>query len=235
MEPNHFRSDAEVSLDVARVLTGHPPLQGVPITAQVRDGRLTMSGTLPTWKHARDACRLAHTVAGVVEVRDELLVEPSEADRRTDRELALAAREALRDNLLVSGDILVTVADGVVTLEGTVPYASQRYDAEVALERLAGLRGVIDRVRVAAAEHVDLTAARDVVIQALKKHAAADGLGLTLEEREGTLRVAGTLDSAEEKGCVLRALRGLAGVRHVVDEIRIGSPSSSSSRHSPAR
>jgi len=222
MEPNRCRNDEQVSHDVVRALTGHPPLQGMPITTLVRDGCVTLSGALPSWKHARDACRLAHTVEGVVQLRNELVVEP--AERRTDQELAVAAGAALRDNLLVSHDIRVTAKDGIVTLEGTVPYASQRYDAEVALERLAGLRGVVDLVSVITRGQVDLTAARDLVIQALKRHAASDGLALALEERDGTLTVSGLLDSADERSCVLEALRGVPGVRHLVDEIRVASP-----------
>jgi|GEM_PF-3283788 len=230
MQPNRSRQDAEVAGDVARVLAGHPPLQGLPIKAQVRDGRVTMSGTLPTWKQARDACRLARTVDGVLELKDELRVEPAQAERKTDQQLALEVREALRSNLLVSTDVLVTVKDGIVSLVGTVPYASQRYDAEVAIERLSGLRGVVDLLRVVTPGHVDLTAVRDVAIQALKKHATSDVLGLVFDEQEGTLRVAGSLDSAEEKACVLTALRSVAGVRLLVDEIRIASSSQSRAR-----
>ena len=225
MQQNNSTNDTDISDGVTRALEGHPPLQGLPIEAKVRQGCVTMSGTVRSWKQARDACRLAHTVEGVLQLRNNLVVEPSPAELRTDRELAVAAADAIRSNLLVSNDIRAAVKDGVITLEGTVRYDSERYDAEVALERLSGVRGVVNLVRVAAPAHIDLAAARAAAVEALKRHAASDGLGLALEQRGDDLRVSGWLDSAEEKRCVLIALRCTAGVRQLIDEIHVGSPS----------
>jgi len=225
MSPDRARSQEDVLRDVARALEGHLPLRELPIAMRIHEGSVTMSGRVRSWKQARDAGRLALTVAGVAEVRNELVVDPSDADRRSDQELAAAASDAIRTNLLVRTDIQTTVEDGVVTLQGVVPYASQRYDAEVAMERLSGLRGVVNLVRVAPPGHVDLTVARETATLALKRHATADALGLTFAERDGTLEVSGVLDSSEEKTCVLSALRDVAGVRQVLDEIRIVSPS----------
>jgi len=226
MSADRCKSDGEVARDVTNVLNAHAALRDLPITTEVHEGCVTISGTVRTWKDARDACRLARTVDGVVRSRSDLVVDPVPAERRTDQELALAASDAIRDNLLIRADIRVTAKDGVVTLEGTVPYPSQRYDAEAALERVRGLRGVVNLVCVAAPDHVDLGAARQLALQALQRHATADGLGLVFEERDGTLHVSGVLDSAEEKSCVLAVLRTLAGVHHLVDEIRISAPHS---------
>jgi len=229
MPGNDVDSDADISRGVTRALASHPPLQGIPIETNVREGCVTMSGTVATWKQARDAARLARAVGGVLQLRSNLVVEPSQAERRSDRELAAGAADAIRNNLLVSNDIRATAEDGVITLEGTVRYDSERYDAEVALERLSGVRGVVNRVRVAIPAQIDLTAARAVAVEALKRHAASDGRALAFEERAGTLRVSGWLDGAEEKECVLSALRGIAGARQLIDDIRVGSPSATAS------
>src|SRR3569623_1510911 len=148
MSADRCKSDGEVARDVTNVLNAHAALRALPITTEVLEGCVTISGTVRTWKDARDACRLARTVDGVVRSRRDLVVDPVPAERRTDQELALAASDAIRDNLLIRADIRVTAKDGVVTLEGTVPYPSQRYAAAAALERVRGLRGVVTLVGV---------------------------------------------------------------------------------------
>ena len=53
-----------------------------------------------------------------------------------------------------------TVSHGTVTLEGKVAYWTQRLDAERAIERLAGVKCVINRIEVKPREHVNVEEAR---------------------------------------------------------------------------
>ena len=70
---------------------------------------------------------------------------------RTDSEIARAVRLAIGGDVLVPSDqIHLTVANGLVTLEGEVDYYSERADAERAIAHLPGVRGVTNKIQVCA-------------------------------------------------------------------------------------
>jgi osmotically-inducible protein OsmY len=73
-----------------------------------------------------------------------------DATMKVDAEMARAAQSALDGRMLMPPDqpIRLEVSEGTVTLTGTVPYWSQRYDAERAIETLAGVRRVVNRIEV---------------------------------------------------------------------------------------
>ena len=224
------RSDDEIALDVARELARHQGLIGTTITPVVRAGHVTLSGTVGAWRQACDAVRAARLVKGVADVRELLVVEPPEHERMSDEELAAAAAEAL-DCACMSvprGGLRVSIDGGVATLEGNVGYISQRYDAEHTVERLRGLKRVINLIRVAPQQNIDLEQARMVVTNALRGHALRDSLGIALTVSGVALRVQGELDSSQEKQDVLAAVQSIPGVREVIDELTLrcdpGSP-----------
>lgn len=225
MNLQHHGTDEEIARELARALAQHPALAGATITPLVKEGHVTLSGTVRAWQQVCDASRAARLVKGVQTVTDTLGVEPPENERRTDAELASAAIEALNSACMVfpRADVRVSAARGVVTLEGTVPYVSQRYDAEQTVERLRGLRGLINLIRVAPIQYIDLEQARIVVINALRRHALQDSLGIGLSAAGATLRLQGELDSPQEKTDVLAAARSIPGVEQLVDELVIRS------------
>jgi len=73
---------------------------------------------------------------------------------KADAELARAAQKALDGRLLMPPDqpIRLEISEGTITLAGTVPCWSQRYDAERAIEVLAGVKRVVNRIEVRPAE-----------------------------------------------------------------------------------
>ena len=52
------------------------------------------------------------------------------------------------DPRIAADDIAVTVQDGIVTLRGTVPSFNQKWEAEDAVKRVRGVRGIADELTV---------------------------------------------------------------------------------------
>jgi CBS domain-containing protein/osmotically-inducible protein OsmY len=139
--------DPDIRQDVLCELAWDARVSAKDIGVLVNHGVVTLMGTVESWAAARAAERAAHRVAGVLDVANDLAVKLPEDERRTDAELAQAVRHALeRDVGRAGAEIASTVSNGIVTLEGTVPLAAQRGDAEAAVSHLKGVRRVVDRV-----------------------------------------------------------------------------------------
>jgi osmotically-inducible protein OsmY len=68
---------------------------------------------------------------------------------RTDSDIAAAAVHALNWNSTIpQGKVLVTVDNGWVTLKGDVEWQYERQEAECAVRRLLGVKGVSNLIRV---------------------------------------------------------------------------------------
>jgi osmotically-inducible protein OsmY len=145
--PHHVRTDTELARVVAAALehTAHLPVRS--IHAAVNAGWVTLDGSVP-WHYQR--CAAGDTVlrlAGVRGVSNNITVAPAEplaADAATRIENALRRSAALDCK-----SIIVLVADGQITLRGTVRSWAECRDAERAAWSAPGVRAVINRLSIA--------------------------------------------------------------------------------------
>jgi osmotically-inducible protein OsmY len=124
------------------------------------------------------------------------------------------------DNVPETG-IMSTVSRGWVTLEGTVDYYSQRFEAERALLRLSGVSGVTNNIDVVERE-VSSDALRDAIREALARSAERESRGIEVALHEGIVTLTGTVDSGRDKRAVLDAVAHADGVRAIEDGLRVG-------------
>ena len=107
---------------------------------------------------------------------------------RTDSDIALAAENALRWDVLVPKDqIKVTLDHGLLTLEGEVERQFQKTAAEQAVSRLTGVIGVNNLItikpKVAPTQiqtKIEAALVRDVALDAENIRVEADGSTVTL-------------------------------------------------------
>jgi osmotically-inducible protein OsmY len=112
-----------------------------------------------------------------------------------------------------------TVADGWVTLEGTVDRSSQRTDAERAVRNLTGVRAVVNKIAVTAAQPV-AGDVRKSIEQALERRAEREAKRIQVDVREGIVTLTGSVHSWAERKSVVAAARFTPGVRNVEDHLR---------------
>src|SRR5688572_13498947 len=128
------RTDAEIQQDVLRELKCDPRVEETEVGVEVDEGVVTLSGTVDSWGKRLAAEEAAHRVWGVLDVANDVAINPPGAGGRTDTEIAHAVREALEWNVFVAHERLTsTVSDGVITLMGQVDTHAQREDAERAV------------------------------------------------------------------------------------------------------
>src|SRR5208337_2108797 len=143
-----MKSDRELQLDVLEELRWEPGVNATDIGATVKDGVVTLQGTVDSFAEKWAAEKAVKRLPGVKALAVELEVTLPGSSERTDADLARAAENALEWDTSVPEGIKVTVEKGFLTLEGQVDWAYQKSSAERAVQYLMGVSGVDNEITI---------------------------------------------------------------------------------------
>jgi len=215
------RSDRELTQQVLSELRWDSRLACTDISVAVNEAVATLTGSVSSYARKVAAQEAAHRVAGVLDVANDIMVEPIKLFARTDTEIASAVRNALEWDALVPNEVITsTVSDGWVTLEGNVKYWREREDAERAILRLAGVVGVINNITIRK-QTVDPKELREQIEYALERRADREAERLRVDVHDGAVDLWGRVHSWQEKRAVLGSISHAPGVSRVVDHLRV--------------
>jgi osmotically-inducible protein OsmY len=215
------KTDTQIQQDVLRELRWDRRVAETEVGVAVREGIVALSGTVDSFAKKLAAREAAHRVAGVLDVADDVEVKLPGVFTRTDTDLARAVRNALEwDVFIPDTQIRSTVANGWVTLDGTVDSLLDRDDAERAVRRLQGVRGVIDNI-VVNAPKVDPARIRKSIEETLERRADREADRIDVRVIEGKVTLEGRVHSFPEKEAILGTVRNASGVKAVNDNLRI--------------
>jgi len=215
------KTDPQIQQDVLRELRWDRRVAETEVGVTVREGIVALSGTVDSFAKKLAAREAAHRVAGVLDVADDVEVKLPGVFTRTDADLARAVRNALEwDVFIPDTKIRSTVANGWVTLDGTVDSLLDRDDAERAVRRLHGVRGVIDNIAVNAPK-VDPARIRKSIEETLERRADREADRIDVRVIDGRVTLEGRVHSFPEKEAILGTVRNAPGVQAVNDNLRI--------------
>lgn len=213
------KSDSQIKQDVLNELKWDTRVEETDIGVQVRDGVVTLVGSVPVYAKKLAARDAAHRVHGVLDVVDEMQVRVPGIGARSDTEIAHAVRLALEWDAFVPDErITSTVSMGIVTLEGPVDTWAQRADAERAVRGLSGVRGVINQLSVRT-KQIDATRIKNDIEEALERQAEREARRISVTVREGTVTLTGRIRSWAERNAVDRVAGFAPGVQRVDDRL----------------
>jgi osmotically-inducible protein OsmY len=141
-------SDDELKQDVLERLRRDDHVAPREIGVTVKDGIVTLVGSVESHEKKWSAEALAVAVAGVRAVADELAVRPPCPARRDDAEIAREVALAFERAPALPGGVKAVVDDGLVTLVGEVDGPAQLDAAEERVRDHALVRGVVNRITV---------------------------------------------------------------------------------------
>jgi len=214
-----MKSDTQIKADVLNELKWDSRVDETDVGVQVRNGIVTLVGTVDVYAKKIASREAAHRVHGVLDVVDELQVKVPGIGARTDTEVARAVREALEWDAFVPDDkIRSTVSLGIVTLEGQVQTWAQRADAERAVRGLTGVRGVINQITVMT-KPVDPIRIKSDIEDALQRQAEREARRLDIAVKDGVVTITGRIRSWAEKNAIDRVVGFAPGVRRVDDRL----------------
>jgi osmotically-inducible protein OsmY len=207
------KSDARIRADIMSEIEWDPFIRDVPCKVAVENGAVTVTGQAPSLAARVSVVDAAHRVQGVLDVVDEMTVAPTPESLRSDVDVARAVRDCLQwDAYLPDERISCTVSAGTVTLRGSVDTWAQRGDAERTVQRLSGVRQLVNRLTVES-KSVDPAAIR------LQIRAEREARRINVAVKDGVVTLSGSVQSWAERNAVERVAGCASGVTGIDDRI----------------
>ncbi len=145
---NHVTTNEELRTQVLREIEWRPDIRSQDINVKVLGDTVTLTGFVHTFAEKGSAEKAAKSVRGVVSIANDIEVRPS---TRTDPEIARDVQHVLKSHAMLR-DMKITAAveEGFVTLEGMVEWNYQKTFAVDAVEKVHGVRDVINLISIKA-------------------------------------------------------------------------------------
>ena len=214
-------NDALLQENVMAELLFEPSLDAANVGATVKNGIVTLVGSVSNFPEKWAAERAVKRVYGVEGVAEELTVNFLSSTQHSDADIAGAARRALEWSATVpEKSVQIRVEKGWVTLEGVVEWQFQRQDAHNVVAHLLGVKGVSNMVTLKPKPtSVDIHAHIEA---AFKRSSALDAGKVKVEVTGGAVTLRGQLPNWTEIDAAGLAAWNAAGVMSVNNQLNIG-------------
>jgi osmotically-inducible protein OsmY len=225
------RSDQEIKDDIVATLKRDVYLVGLPITVTVKDGVVTLEGTVGSAYEKDITERDARWISNVKSVNNDLKVERLEdlgvreiMPAPSDANLKKAVSDELKQDIRLnpSDDITVNVSYGGVTLDGTVKNHYDKSIAEQDAHNVVGVGWVIDNLFVRTEKREDWAILDDVQFN-LNTDPVTEGLDIGVSVRDGVVTLTGTVNTWYERlhaGIIAGKVKGVRKVVNKIEEYR---------------
>jgi osmotically-inducible protein OsmY len=205
--------------DVSEELIWDPQMDASRIVVKADNGRVTLSGTVPTYFETQRAEADAAMVGGVTAIDNQLLVGLL-GKAVTDAAIAEASMVALdHDRFVPNGSVTPDVLDGWVTLRGQVRHHYQKQAAEHAVSRVDGVLGMDDKITLT--NEPIPTDVADRIMKAFKRSAIIDDANIKVTNEGNTIYLDGTTGSWLARQKAEDTAWDQPGVNAVVDRLTV--------------
>jgi osmotically-inducible protein OsmY len=194
-----------------------PAVDATGIGVAAKDRVVTLTGYVDTYAGKLAAERAAKHVLGVRGVANEIQVRPML--ERPDPEIAKEAIWALDWRGTIPENVQVAVHKGHITLTGRVPRPYLHVEAERAVRRIKGVRGVFNHIEV-----VPDAAIRDVrqrIATALHRTADIDARHIDVEVIDDIATLTGVVTTLLQRDFAEHAALAAPGIARVENRIQV--------------
>jgi osmotically-inducible protein OsmY len=215
-----MKSDAQLKTDLEAELDWEPVVDDRNFAVAVKDGIVTIRGTVDSYLKKRAAEQAVRRVEGVRGMASEVEVRLAPEHQRSDTEIAQAAVTALRWHSLVPEDrVKVEVDNGWVTITGDLDWQYQLAGAEQSVQALTGVRGVSNLVGIR--RPADVSRIRENIASALLRHAARELRHIAIRVDGSVVTLEGPVKSLSEHDAIVGTAFATHGVTRVIDRLEV--------------
>jgi osmotically-inducible protein OsmY len=215
-----MKTDLEIQQDLINELKWQPFLKSANIGVAVKNGVVTLSGNVDSYSQKIGAEKAARKVTGVRAIAEDIQIGVSPALEKTDVDIAESVVNALKWHAAVPEErIKVKVENGIVTLEGEVEWEYQRSSTQRAVNRLLGVRNVVNLINIK--PRVTAFDVRTKIFDALRRTATTDAERVSIEVDGSKVILNGKVRSFTEKEDVEDAAWCAPGVSRVESHLEV--------------
>ena len=215
-----MRKNEDLQKDVQDALKWEPLLKAAEIGVIVKDGIVTLIGTVDSYAKKIEAENAAKFVTGVKAVVEKIDVKFENIGLKTNDEIAAEIVSAFKWNWEVpSNKIKVTVEDNWVTLEGEVQWNFQKEAAKKSVKNILGVKGINNYITIKSDTHDEIE--KLDIERAIKRNWAIDDKNITVHVTGQKVTLSGTVESLYQKDEAGRIAWNAPGVLIVENDLSI--------------
>lgn len=215
-----MRTDIEIKNDVLDELAWQPNIDETQIGVIVDKGVVTLTGTVDSYAKKIAAEKAVKAVKGVRAVAEDIEVKYGTEYKKSDKEIAKAAADAIKWNYSVpDDDVKIKVDNGWIYLTGEVKWGYQKDAAKNAVENLLGVRGVSNAITLK--QSVEPFEVKEKIRKALERSAEIEAKNINVTVEGHKVKLRGKVHSWTEKDEVRRAAFSAPGVYEVENELEV--------------
>ncbi len=212
--------DKELRARIVNELEFEPSVEAIHIGVTVDKGIAALTGHVSSYAEKLAAEAAVRRVRGVRGLVEELEVRLPEDQKTADDAIAKRALDIIAwDSTVPDGAVQVKVERGWVTLTGEVEWQYQRKAAEEDVCRLAGVKGVSNRIVLKPA--ISLPDVQRRIEDALRRRAHMEAKAIRISVDGGKVMLEGPVQNWDERQAVERAAWSAPGVQSVEDRLTI--------------
>jgi osmotically-inducible protein OsmY len=217
-----MKNNEEIQKDVQDAIKWEPLLNAAEIGVTVKDGVVTLTGTVDSYPKKMEAEDAAKRVEGVKAVVEKIEVKFNNGwAKKDDNEIATEVVNALKRNWQIPVDkIKAKVEKGWVTLSGELEWNYQKEAAKNAIKNLLGVTGVGNNITIKS-ETQDRVEKMDIE-SALRRNWSINDRNITVTASGHKVTLSGTVESWYEKDEAARIAWNAPDVWSVENELVVG-------------
>jgi osmotically-inducible protein OsmY len=213
-------SDRTLKQAVEDELGWEPSVNAEHIGVTADDGVVTLTGHVSSYAEKYAAENAAKRVKGVRGIAQEIEVRFPNDKKTSDDQIAKRALDIIAwDSTIPKDKVQVKVQNGLVTLSGEVEWFYQRDDAENAVHKLAGIKGILNDIRIKSKPQASDIKQR--IETALKRNADLEADSIKVSVFNGRVKLDGRVKAWYERDLAERTAWSAPGVVSVEDHINI--------------
>ncbi len=215
-----MKTDYEIKGAILAELMWQSSINDTNIGVIVEDGTATLSGVVDSFAKKLAAEKVAKSVKGVKAVEIDIEVKLGANYKKTDKEIAKAAVNALAWNTSVpEKNIFVKVEDGQIILSGEVEWFYQKEAARNAVEHLLGVKGVINSIQTNHAGESDKI--KETIRKAFDRLANIDSKNIDISVDGDTVTLRGSVRTISSKDEAEKAVFFTPGVHELKNDLKV--------------
>ncbi|HVA26551.1 MAG TPA: BON domain-containing protein [Candidatus Baltobacteraceae bacterium] len=207
--------------EVIEELAYDPRIAADDIAVTIKEGIVTLRGTVPTFNQKWEAEDAVKRIRGIRGIADELSVDLPSTHVRTDTDIALAIERRFASNTIVPNNVKFVVKDGRVTLSGEVPWYYQAQEAAYEARRVIGVRDVSNNITVKPVTSLKSDEIKRKIHSELQRMADLDAKSINVAVSDGTVTLSGSVRTWTERDKATQAAWSFPGVLRVENLIGI--------------